>query len=301
MTNATSKLTVNEETFSEESYGRVQEELEALSPEEFVEVNLEIPAAVLFTLGVLPRIVEFRDEIVARLPDFDITRFDRLEDYAKALSYTNAVYATATRSPDGLKELYDEGIMLRATLHNDILALIGRELIPEAAVKSYTGFVGYKNVATDLQYQAHVLKAHFSQIEGKCATSMEEVEHALKVSLHLLRMAGLKEQSPSAVAAVAEARTRAFTVFSNAYDDARRAILYLRWHEKDADDIAPSLYSGRGGSRKRSTESEPVADITAETAEPAAHGAAVVDSPAAGVGGAGSVSAAAPTVNPFLV
>lgn len=300
MTTATTNITLNEETVFEASYERVREELEALAPEDLVDINLDIPSAVLLTLGVLPQLAALREAIVVRLANFDIERFDRIEDYAKALSYANAMYATATRSPDGLKELYDEGIKLRTTLHNDILALVGRELIAEAAIKSYTGFAGYKNVATDLQYMAHVLKANFSQIEGKCATTTQEVEHALKVSLHLLRLAGQKEQSPATIAAVVEMRTRAFTVFTRAYDDARRAVIYLRWHEKDADEIAPSLYAGRGGSRKRSVEVEAATEVPAR-AEPVAPEAAAVGSAAGENGGAGSAGTAAASVNPFLV
>lgn len=48
-------------------------------------------------------------------------------------------------------------------------------------------------------------------------------------------------------------------MLSRAYDDARRAVTYLRWHEDDADEIAPSLYAGRGGRRPRSDEAEAAA------------------------------------------
>jgi hypothetical protein len=49
-----------------------------------------------------------------------------------------------------------------------------------------------------------------------------------------------------------------FTQFIQAYDDARRAIAYLRWHEGDADDIAPSLHvnKGSGASKKKTDKKE---------------------------------------------
>ncbi len=51
-------------------------------------------------------------------------------------------------------------------------------------------------------------------------------------------------------------RARAFTLFSRAYDQVRRAVNVLRWDEGDADSIAPSLYAGRGG-RGKSAENKP--------------------------------------------
>jgi hypothetical protein len=152
---------------------------------------------------------------------------------------------------DGLAELNDEGIKLRSTLQGDITALIARGFIHPDSIKNYTALTGYKNIASDLQIQAQILKDNWSQIEGKCATTLAEVEHALKVAAHLLRLTGLKEQSPAVVANASEQRKRAFTLFRRAYDDARRAIIFLRWHEEDADEIAPSLYAGRTGTKKK--------------------------------------------------
>ncbi len=48
-----------------------------------------------------------------------------------------------------------------------------------------------------------------------------------------------------------------YTLFFNAYDDARRAIAYLRWHSNDAEKIAPSLFSGRGAARSAPDEVPP--------------------------------------------
>jgi len=42
----------------------------------------------------------------------------------------------------------------------------------------------------------------------------------------------------------------------NTYDEVRRAVHYLRWREGDAEEIAPSLYSGRRRRSKRDEDSE---------------------------------------------
>lgn len=302
MTTLISRTNVSDETLFEESYQRLLPELEALSAEDFVEINLEIPAAVATALGVLPQLNALREDIVRHLPNFDIARFDRLEDYTMALSYANAKHATATRNPDGLTELTDEGMALRATLQNDILALIGRNLINAAAVKNYSSLTGPKNIATDLQIQAHVLKDNWERVEGKCATTRVEVEHALKVAAHLLRLAGLKEQSPAVLAQATEIRLRAFTLFTRAYDDARRAVIYLRWHEDDADEIAPSLYAGRRGARKKPVDHETAAADPPNPIDAAAPPAASGGTNQGSTADAHAASNTAPgTTNPFLV
>ncbi len=50
-------------------------------------------------------------------------------------------------------------------------------------------------------------------------------------------------------------RQRAYTLLVNAYDQARRAVTYLRREEKDVEKFTPSLWVGRG--RRRNGSSEP--------------------------------------------
>jgi hypothetical protein len=63
-------------------------------------------------------------------------------------------------------------------------------------------------------------------------------------------------------------RARAFTVFSRAYDQVRRAAMFLRWNEGDPDAIVPSLYAGRGG-RGKAAEEKPVGTTGTEVADTA--------------------------------
>jgi hypothetical protein len=103
---------------------------------------------------------------------------------------------------------------------------------------------------------------------------MSELDHALKLSTVMFSIVGFRENGSDAQAATADMRARAFTVFTRAYDDARRAVIFLRWHEGDADSIAPSLHPGRSASKKKPAD-EPSATPPATTpvvnpAQPAA-------------------------------
>jgi hypothetical protein len=60
---------------------------------------------------------------------------------------------------------------------------------------------------------------------------------------------GRRGTTPPARMAAAEVRTRAFTVLMNAYDETRRAVTYLRWHEGDADHMVPPVLRGHRSRR----------------------------------------------------
>jgi hypothetical protein len=249
---------LSEEILFEESFQRLEAERLAIPSDKVILVNLDVPQATSTAFAVVPILESYREQIVKRLPDFDITRFDKIEEYARGLSHANVLYSMATNPPDDLKSVYEAGLHLREIFHADIVSLTARGFIHVNAIRDYKGLVGYRNVATELQLLATVLKASSVVTEGKCATSSEEIERALQIVARLLRVAGERELSPAAVASATDTRNRAFTLFTNAYDDARRAIIYLRWHEGDASEIIPSLYAGRGGTKKKSAVEEKV-------------------------------------------
>ena len=105
-----------------------------------------------------------------------------------------------------------------------------------------------------LQALALLLKDNWQSVQGRCGTDASELESALKLAQRLQRGAGEREVNPSVVAEFSDIRNRMFTLFITAYDDARRAIGYLRWHEGDADDIAPSLHISRASSSTKKKE-----------------------------------------------
>lgn len=70
------------------AYERVRPELDALTSDELIAVNLDIEKAVVAIVAAMPRVNALRPRIERELPMFDIQSFDKLEDYAWALSHT---------------------------------------------------------------------------------------------------------------------------------------------------------------------------------------------------------------------
>ncbi len=101
------------------------------------------------------------------------------------------------------------------------------------------------------------------ELAGKTAVAAQELDQAAELAQRLVTAVGLKEQSPATITAAALLRQQAFTLFTQAYDEACRAIGFLRWHAGDSDSIAPSLWAGRGG--RKAPEPDPTGPVVAPT------------------------------------
>jgi hypothetical protein len=262
---------VGEEALANTAFERVQADLAAWKPEELLTVNLDISAAVATVLGVLPEARALREQIAKELPSFDVARFDKLEDYALALSYAQAKYLSATQPPDDLDALSEEAASLRERLLAEARSLTHHGLVSSAQLAQLKGANGYKNVATDLMVLTSVMQAGWTQIQGKTPTTAQDLEHASRVATRLLRIVGLREQGPAQVAQATDTRLRAYTTFFRTYEDARRAVTYLRARQGDADSIMPALHPGRP---RRRTVEEDATEIPAGSVAPPAPGSA---------------------------
>jgi len=245
-----------DEKIAKDAYDRVKADWAALQPDQLLQVNLDLQLASQTILGSWPEIKALREQLVKELPNFNVTQFDLLEDYVLALTYVQARYAMATQPPNDLQELVDEATNLRGILQADAEALARRGLFQTEKLAGLKGGTGYRNLAQDLQALATELTELLPVIQGKAATTVEDLQAATQMSTRLTRIVGVREQSPAVLAALAEERLRAFTFVIKVYEEARAAISYLRRREDDVDQIAPNLYTGNA-QRRKANEPQP--------------------------------------------
>src|SRR6188768_1476068 len=236
----------NDEKLAAEAMTRIAAEAAALSADELTQVNLDLQQATSTILGVIPEVRALREQIVKELPSFDITQVDKLEDYTLALRFAHAAYQTATKPPDDLAQLSEEAADLRERLVADAKALALHRLIDGRKLESLKGANGISNVAQDLQMLSQILQESWPQIQGKLASSAEDLHTASRLATRITRVVGVKEQSPAIEAAAVEQRLRVFKLTVHAYDEARAAIAFVRRREGDAESITPNLYTGKG-------------------------------------------------------
>jgi hypothetical protein len=239
-----------------------------LQRDELDQVTIDPLAATSTARGALPQIMKYYDRIIA-LPEFDRKNVDLLDTYARATHYAHNEYLAASSPPERFDALVEECTELRELLLMDATAAAKRDLIAEQPLLGLKGKTGYKNVASDLMTLCIMLRGAWPQLVGKTAVTEAELERAEILSDRLVNDVGLREQAGASINQVALERQQAFTLFVSAYDQVRRAISYLRWDEGDADDIAPSLYAGRGGGRKK-TMAESETPTTAPAVTPTA-------------------------------
>lgn len=277
---------------TEAAYAAVLPEIVALPDDRAVAVNVDVVSAVTSLLGMLPELRSLRPQIQDELPKFDLERFDKLQLYALALSHANTVHR-GTFTPKG--SIADQGAELAAIrdrLFTTAQALVSFGLMDASQIKDCKKASGYRPTAADVLMLVEAFKEKWPNIEGKAPVTLTALHDAGKRALELLNAVGLKEQGPVSSSEASMLRQKAFGLFLRAYDDARRAITYLRHYAGDADEIIPSLYAGRGGRRPREQEDKDEASpaVTAATrgAPDAAPDAVAVDN-----------SAGLPVTSPF--
>ncbi len=270
------------------AYQQLIDEIRAVPTSEVIPINIDIPTAVTTALGAMPEIRALRPRMVAEIPQFDMARFDKLEAYTLAAGHAHALFLAASAPTESIDELSTSATASRALLLSDASALANRGLLDGQRLKDLKGPSSLRNLAFDLFALAALLRDNWTKIEGKTALQPIELDKAETLADRLLTAVGLRELGPAIVAASAENRQKAFTLFVSAYDQARRAVSFIRWNEGDVDDIAPSLYAGRTTGRRAKSAPTP-----APTGAPTARAAPAVEASTGGQPGL-------PTSDPFV-
>ncbi|HMA91125.1 MAG TPA: hypothetical protein VKP30_00500 [Polyangiaceae bacterium] len=231
------------------AFKKVRPLLDAMPDSALLPLNLEPLAAVAKVRAVLPAILLMRDSIEGDLKLFDFVNLDQLETYALALLQAHAIYLGISARSQVLPKLSAEASALRGQLLRDCNTLVERGLIPRARLSKLQGPNGYRNIATDLLTIGELLRDSWPAIANRTAISLNELDRASALADEMINALGQRKKVTVLAAEAALTRQRAFSLLINAYNEVRQAVLYVRRHEGDAAQIAPSLY--KKGTRRR--------------------------------------------------
>lgn len=244
------------------AYESVAAEIAAVPEDQLLPVTLDVLGAVVTLTGVLPRLRELRPQLEAELPRFDLTQLDKLGAYAQALSLLQGVYKSASTPKSDVASLAADLIAIRDRMYSSALALVDCGLLEAARLQSYKKEIGYRAIAGDVLTLVAVFHDSASIVKGRTALDLSLLGKWRTQAYELIEAVGLRDKAPASSGAVARTRQKAFTLLVRAYEKVRNAVSYLRADEGDAETIAPSLYAGRGPSRrgsKRELTPQPVA------------------------------------------
>ncbi|CAN93739.1 MULTISPECIES: hypothetical protein [Sorangium] len=253
------------------AYGRVEPKLLELGPDDLVTVYVEVPRAVSSVLSALPHLRELRDEIVRDLPNHPIAMLDELEDFALAAWYADLLYSTPASELDAKKLTEDAGT-LREGLLVAAEALGHRNLLDKQRVADIRKGKGHADLASDLIALAELFRGSWDKVRAKTAVEDEELERAADLGVRLLAALAAKPGKGSSAAPkitdAGDRRARAISLVAKAYEECRRAVAYLRWHEGGDGDLAPSLLQKPRG-RRPNAEKAAAAASSASSEAPA--------------------------------
>src|SRR6195952_3957407 len=114
---------------SADAYESVLKEINEVSQQDLVHINVDVTMAVTTTLQALGMIRSVRPLIKAALKEFDGKQFDKLETYAWALFHAHAKYVGANVPVEAMPELVLEATRVRDFLLSDAQALATRGIL----------------------------------------------------------------------------------------------------------------------------------------------------------------------------
>lgn len=247
---------LNDLNAAERAFERVLPEMEALAPEDFSPMNVDVVAAASTILGVSERILDQR-EALAALGGFDIKHVDNLVDYATAAWFAY-VSNLSSQEPADYQELMEELVQLRAKflLWAEPLAASGN--FEASAIRQIKDGSGNKDVPSDVVALVGLFRSKWDEIADSCAVTEADLERGAQIGPHVFALVSQREQRVSRAATHDSVRVRrAWTLADRAYDQCRRGLHFLFWGQgEQAMRVAPSLRHNPGRSRASQASSD---------------------------------------------
>ncbi|HEU4403899.1 MAG TPA: hypothetical protein VFS43_01190 [Polyangiaceae bacterium] len=257
-----------------QAYLWARPQIEAMPPAaSFRRLTVSIPDAVTIGLGAVPNIEARMAELREHSPKYDHVRAGRLREYAYAALHAHYRVAVSSDGEARLRVLAEEAAPVRERLLRaaEWHAHDG-DLDPEVVATIRQG-TGYLDTANDLGQLVLLFRDAGAKLAGRTSVTEADLERASELSRELIEAVGRRRVGTDGASAPSEAeetRLKAFWLFHGVYDESRRAMADLRWHEGDADRLVPSLFLGhrrRGPSAREPGEGEAPAEPS-EPSEP---------------------------------
>lgn len=275
---ATPEAPTNQPLNARQAFERCMPAMLAIATADLRHPNLDVPESMLAMLQALPELATLRPEFVTKLPTHDMAAFDALGDQTLGLWHAHTeVLASEAEENAEVKSLTAEGAALRTLLIRDAELLQGRGILGAKALEELKNTQGSLSVAADLQTLVSIVRNVWPKACNRTGTSLEELAHAEDLGNRILAALGVAPRGGAESKPTVVMRMRAFTLFIRNYNETRRAVEYLRYHEGDADRFCPPLWTGKRNKKsapneEESAKPEPEGDQPAKPEEPIAPG-----------------------------
>lgn len=234
-----------------QALAELKPELDAYPDAKLRRITLDVPRAVSIAGAAQPRLVALRDRFVVETPKIPIVYVDRLKVYAMGAWFAHL--AALPKPASSLDALKLEANELKADLIAGAEPLAYKGLVSKEALAKIKEGSGFLDLANDNVALSALYTEAWPRVENKTAVEWAQVERAAIVGPQLILALGEKIAFSGTSTEATRLRARAISLFLDVYDELRRAVEYIRWHEGDATSFVPTLY--QGGGRRPTTES----------------------------------------------
>jgi len=206
-----------------EALESVREEALALRPDRVRRINVDIWAAAITVRGCVPKIAALRDEMAEKCGGLDLRQVDALERYALAVTQMHATYVTASRPQPRVRELTAQLKEIRSVMISDIRAAERHGIIRASFLENLSGKAGALHTLSDVFAMCSFVRNNWSALEGASAIKMAEIDTTEQLAEEAHTALARKPYERADLDQLADLRRRVFTLFFDAYDEARGA------------------------------------------------------------------------------
>jgi hypothetical protein len=221
----------------------------ALDSKKLREVRIDITVLHGRALGVSQRLQAFRGPLIATFGPAAGELLDSLVPAAHAARQAD-VELRGIPKRRHVAPMHAALVAKHALLLVDAKALVARGLFPAEVVRKATDARGYLSATRSVLLLTSLFRSRWTEIADFTPTTLEDLAEAQRLAGALVDAAATADTTPEHAAA-ADLRRRAVADAVRIYEELRRQMSYLRWHQGDVDTIVPSLFAGRGGRKKR--------------------------------------------------
>lgn len=230
--------------------------LATITKGELKTINAELAEVAITMLAAAPALRALRPRIEEELPRFDLRAFDAIEEIAWAGINVQTTWNAVSSARDELPALFREATELRDGLLSDCAPHVRRGEIPREPFEALAKGTAYQDAMETVGVLGAMLRAAWPQIEGRTVIEFATVERCRSLSREILEAMAKRDARDVRLEKLAFERQQMFTLMLGTYQQARRAVEYLRFNERDADAFAPSVFAKRGGTRRKEVEVE---------------------------------------------
>lgn len=252
-------MPTHENELSSTALDALRAELLAIPRRDLLRVNLDVARAALVVIGAAPDIRAYRADLVDLFCEERAAIVDRIELVARAALHAHSTLRSLEAGAE-VPALSAEVVSFREVLVAVVRTLVARRLLADTVLRELQGSAGFTNQSLDVLQLTSMLSERWADLGPHTGLDLAYLRRAESAANALATAVGIRNQASRS--STADLRQRAFTLLAREYDEARRLITCLRWHEGDADRIAPSFMGRPRGGRKKKRVSREVAEPT---------------------------------------